>query len=579
MTLSTTAPPAGWFPDPGDASQERWWSGEAWTEHHREAPAGSEPAAGHLEEPVAAAAEPQYVFEMTPAAEPEPEPAAAPAPVAPVAAGDESAVHGDEPVRRTLPTFEELLAAAAAPAPAPETAAFDAAPPAPESWMPKSYGARAEPEAPTQATTDTAGLAAPSMSVFDAAPLPALVFGAPLPPEPAMPAMPAATAEPALPPIPAAAVPPLPAFPAAPALPPVTEVQLAAAPAAPTPPMPAPAPQAPVLQTQAPVPHTPTPAPAAPAAPAAPVMPAGFVASQPTADPGLVMPSAPILDNTPPRAEQSARHAEVVPELAPPAPSAPAAPAPVGYTASADPAVANRYRQALHNPEPDPAEPDPFAAPVMGPYPTAPSGLAAPNQPGWQGMPLPGPGAAAFSPPVPTAGYATTVAAAADAGHNKTAWSALGSGALAIGLAIFFLFFDRIGLWPALLAIAAIVQGIIGAVHSRRVRKGAWAAAGAIVLGVGALGVMGSAAISWAVDPEYTVSSFEIENDIVAYGHEYGIEVTSAECPRELTGTVGTHFSCTAYDEAGAAYPVDVLVDADGYFVWEIVEGSLTDAA
>ncbi|MBO0820415.1 MAG: DUF2510 domain-containing protein [Nocardiopsaceae bacterium] len=25
--------PANWYPDPGDASQVRWWDGQAWTTH------------------------------------------------------------------------------------------------------------------------------------------------------------------------------------------------------------------------------------------------------------------------------------------------------------------------------------------------------------------------------------------------------------------------------------------------------------------------------------------------------------------------------------------------------------------
>lgn len=32
----TALPPAGWYPDPGDASRERWWDGKAWAEHVRQ---------------------------------------------------------------------------------------------------------------------------------------------------------------------------------------------------------------------------------------------------------------------------------------------------------------------------------------------------------------------------------------------------------------------------------------------------------------------------------------------------------------------------------------------------------------
>ena len=30
---ATPATPAGWYPDPNDASQQRYWDGSAWTEH------------------------------------------------------------------------------------------------------------------------------------------------------------------------------------------------------------------------------------------------------------------------------------------------------------------------------------------------------------------------------------------------------------------------------------------------------------------------------------------------------------------------------------------------------------------
>ena len=42
-------PPAGWFPDPDDASQQRYWDGSAWTEHRVPAagPGGPPAQAGH----------------------------------------------------------------------------------------------------------------------------------------------------------------------------------------------------------------------------------------------------------------------------------------------------------------------------------------------------------------------------------------------------------------------------------------------------------------------------------------------------------------------------------------------------
>ena len=42
---STTAPAAGWFPDPEGSTSERWWSGDAWTEHTRQPLGDAVPAA------------------------------------------------------------------------------------------------------------------------------------------------------------------------------------------------------------------------------------------------------------------------------------------------------------------------------------------------------------------------------------------------------------------------------------------------------------------------------------------------------------------------------------------------------
>jgi len=304
-----------------------------------------------------------------------------------------------------------------------------------------------------------------------------------------------------------------------------------------------------------------------PALPALPqAQPAGFTMPSLPAEPGLVMPSAPTFDSATTRAEPAARHAEPAAAVAPAAPSAPPPPAPVGYTASADPAVANRYRMALHNPEPE-AEPDPFGAAVMGPSPTA--GLAAaggPNQPGWQGMALPGAGAPGVVPPpyVPAS-------AVADA-TNKTAWTALGSGALAIGLAVFFLFFDRIGLWPALLAFAAIVQGIVAAVRSRKAGSGLGPAIAAIVLGAAALVIMVTTVVSWTLNPEYYMPGHSMEVEIVASGEQLGLDLVSATCPDELSGVAGDTMSCTAAGADGTTYDVEITVDSEGYFNWTVVD-------
>ncbi|WP_062305975.1 DUF2510 domain-containing protein [Demequina subtropica] len=45
------APAAGWYPDPSDATRQRWWDGAAWTE--QTAPAGAEPFAAAGTDPFA----------------------------------------------------------------------------------------------------------------------------------------------------------------------------------------------------------------------------------------------------------------------------------------------------------------------------------------------------------------------------------------------------------------------------------------------------------------------------------------------------------------------------------------------
>lgn len=58
---SSGVPSPGWFPDPGDPSGERWWSGEAWTDHTRRPDAAAAlvatavPVAVAFAEPVAPA--------------------------------------------------------------------------------------------------------------------------------------------------------------------------------------------------------------------------------------------------------------------------------------------------------------------------------------------------------------------------------------------------------------------------------------------------------------------------------------------------------------------------------------------
>ena len=264
----------------------------------------------------------------------------------------------------------------------------------------------------------------------------------------------------------------------------------------------APAP-APAMAEPAPAVTVASPAPAVPATPAfvaptTPVAPAVPVASAVSAGPASVAPTA-----------SAATASSPLPRL-----DLVTAGSPVGFTSGADPEVASRYRQATQTVEPSVAYG--AAAPPVG---------GSPTMPGWGGMPLPGasaapgafgPGNTAYAPMagspvapayaasagyVPTPGYTPTPNYGVPDGANKTAWTAFASGALALGLSIAFLFFDRIGLWPTLLALAAIVQGIIGLVRVSKARTGLWPSIGALVLGLAAIGVMATALFSWVLTP------------------------------------------------------------------------------
>jgi hypothetical protein len=64
--MSDAQAPAGWFPDPEDPAQLRYWDGTAWTEHrHPAEPAAPEPAAA-----AAPPAAPQYAYQPTYGAQP-----------------------------------------------------------------------------------------------------------------------------------------------------------------------------------------------------------------------------------------------------------------------------------------------------------------------------------------------------------------------------------------------------------------------------------------------------------------------------------------------------------------------------
>ncbi|RQP09010.1 MAG: DUF2510 domain-containing protein [Microbacteriaceae bacterium] len=237
---SSAAPAAGWFPDPGDPSAERWWSGVAWTEHTRQPLDAEVPAAfaPHVATLLEERPEPQpeaepFVFSMTPST------------AEPVAAGF------------TMPS--------------------------------------AEPQAP-------------AFTMPSAEPQPAIAPASDFPVPPPAPA-------PAPAPAYAAPAPVMPEF---------------------TVPSPSPALGA---QTEAPAAGY-----AFPSAPAAPTLPADEVAPS-----GFVLPAAPAAPLTTDAPQPHAgRHADAAPE--PPMPAAPALPAvrPVGFTSSADPEVASRYRSVIH---------------------------------------------------------------------------------------------------------------------------------------------------------------------------------------------------------------------------------------
>ncbi|AYF98541.1 DUF2510 domain-containing protein [Protaetiibacter intestinalis] len=391
---SSTAPAAGWFTDPEDATTERWWSGHGWTEHTR-APLGEAPAAvaAHVDTLVAAPPAPRepepFVFAMTPSSA-APAEAAAPvltapaataygAPAAPVAAAP--AMDG-----YVLPNAEPMAAAA------------------PAFTMPEAAPAFTMPEAP----------------VFT---------------------MPEALATPQAPVAPLAAV------------------------------APAPAPEAPqFVQPQQPAPAAPAPAAFAPQS----VEPVLHVpAPQPAASTGFVMPGAPVPLAAPgPSSDEIAarigRHADVVPE--PPKPPVAAAPRPVGYTASADPDIANRYRAVIHaadQAEVVPVEP----APVTGSWPAQnPSAFASVNVPTY----------AQYSSP-----------------SNRPAKTALSFGFVAlfsslavVGMLLVALpdIFGLVRLGLVALAfvsgLVAIIVGIVGLVVAHRVRVGRGAALGGLLLGV-----------------------------------------------------------------------------------------------
>src|SRR5690606_8164410 len=279
-------------------------------------------------------------------------------------------------------------------------------------------------------------------------------------------------------------------------------------------------------------------------------------------------------------------------------------PAPVGFTSSADPTIANRYRQAIHAPEQPEADPlgappgSPPAPPLSGPPPPL---RPSPAQPGWAGMPLPGPGApapgyapapggyaapgaapgfaptAGLAPPAglaPTPGYAPTPSYAppgyaAPTGSNKVAKLALSSGISSLA-ALAFIIFGRILIVPSILSLVAIVAGIVGLVLARRAGVGKWSALGGLLMGI-ATSVTLTVSLVVTVMGAFALDTSLVEDDIVANAAPlYGVDVVSATCPDDVSALTTASFTCTAFDSSGGAYLVEVELTDDGYLSWDL---------
>jgi hypothetical protein len=478
---STTVPAAGWFPDPGGSTSERWWSGDAWTEHTRQPLGDAVPAAfaAHVDTLVQEPVEEQdssFTFAMT---------STEPGTVAPTR------------------------------------------PPVPAALLEAQHAS-----------------AAPVMTVPVVDPAPSVAL--PVPPEPAPVATAALTAT-------ASAAPAFapPGF-VSPSSPASTAVHEAPAPTA-------------VFTTPA---------------FAEPVVPAPAAAE---AD-GFVMPNLAASFTAPADAPSApGRHADApayVPE--PPKPEVRPAAAPVGFTSSADPEIANRYRQVIHAPE------QTTGAAELG-APLAPLPAGSPAQPGWGGMPLPsaagapgyapappgyGAGASGYAAvppgyaPVPL-GYAPTPNYPAPTGSNKAAKLALSSGISSLA-ALAFIFFGRILIVPSILSLVAIIAGIVGLVLARRAGVGKWSALGGLLMGIATSATL-TVSLVVTVLGAFELDTSVVEDDIVANAAPlYGVDIVSANCPDDVSLLTSTTFSCTAFDSSGGAYAVEVEITSDGYMEWDL---------
>lgn len=261
--------------------------------------------------------------------------------------------------------------------------------------------------------------------------------------------------------------------------------------------------------------------------------------------------------------------ADAPPQLVPAAAS--------GLPSTADPEIANHYRQALSTP-----------APVHGDAALTPSPTGSPTQPGWAGMPLPGAGHGGYATAGhgydPSGGYrapadtraSSSYAAARTAanatipsGSNKAATVALSAGLSSLA-ALALILFGRILIVPSLLSLVAIIMGIIGLALAKRAGTGVWQALGGLLMGLATAGAVG-ASIVLAVFEATTLDTDELERQIVDDSVDYyGVDVVTANCPSNVSLLGASEFSCTAIDSSGVAYLVDVEVTREGFVWWEL---------
>ena len=310
MEMTTAKPAAGWYTDPADSANERWWGGLDWTDHVRPlavAPSyeptapmhAAAPPAPQLAAPSAHAAHlalPQHLAE-SPLSTPTPEATASPAETAPEMDTPEmDTAPPAEMARPVEPVALGQLAFSAMPASdlvASFAAAFDAAPPVPGSAHAAAVASPAPVVAAPVVEAPVVEVPVVAAPVVAAPVVAAPVAAAPAPaPFTAPPAFSITTPEPTPAPAPLASAPAAPVAAAAPA--PVRDLSTMPPPAY-TPPLALASPvAAPVAAPQSAV-AAPAPVMTPPPAPAEPVAEAPQLASPlpPPTGNGLVMTPAP----------------------------------------------------------------------------------------------------------------------------------------------------------------------------------------------------------------------------------------------------------------------------------------------